>query len=272
MIVNTVDEIDPGCTDFALFSGGNDSMASTHKAHEDNDIDYAVYLDTNSGLGENLEYVKRASESQGWDLAILSSPYTLEEFALGSEDRQALGFPGPEAHSWAYNMFKRRQLGYLATRVNARPTYYSGVRTHESNNRMSNVSGQQTEADRWTWERPIHNWRDERVEQYRDDHDLPENPVTQKIGRSGDCYCGAFAHRDTEMLELEAHYPDHAEWLQELEQKVADSRDENDERCYWGFGGLSEKEIRAKLAEDDMGQMSLCSSCDIPDYPTAEDD
>jgi 3'-phosphoadenosine 5'-phosphosulfate sulfotransferase (PAPS reductase)/FAD synthetase len=272
MIVDKAEDIDPSCTDFALFSGGNDSMASTHRAYAEYDIDYTVYLDTNSGLDENLQHVKTVCNNYGWDLAILQAPITLEGFCLGSEDRQAYGFPGPASHSWAFNMFKQRQLRTLASHVDGTPRYYSGIRKHESERRMRHVDGETGEGERWMWVRPIHNWRDERVDNYRDEHDLPNNPVAEKIGRSGDCYCGAFAHRDTEMLELEAHYPDHAEWLQELEEEVADKRDESDEYCYWGFGGLSEKEIRAKLAEDDMDQMSLCSSCDIPEYPTANDD
>jgi len=117
----------------------------------------------------------------------------------------------------------------------------------------------------------VHDWRDSAMDKYRREHDLPTNPVAEKIGRSGDCYCGAYAHRDTELAELEAHYPKHADWLKDLEADVQEIHGTDEGRWYWGFGGLSEKELRAKMAADDMDQMALCSSCDVPSTPWSDD-
>jgi len=270
-VVYTVDDIDPSCTKFALFSGGNDSVVSTHLAYNKHDIDWTVYLDTNTGVPANTEHVKDVCQQYGWDLAILSSPYTLREFALGGEDRTPLGFPGPGAHSWAYNMFKERQLGYLATQLDQRPTYYCGMRMYESDRRRHLMKGSTNEEARWTWVSPVHDWRDTAMDKYRREHELPTNPVAEKIGRSGDCYCGAYAHRDTELAELEAHYPKHADWLKDLEADVQEIHGTDEGRWYWGFGGLSEKELRAKMAADDMEQMALCSSCDVPSSPWSDD-
>jgi len=250
---------------FALFSGGNDSLASTHYSMEKYDIDFVVYLDTNTGLPENREFVERVCEQYDWPLAVLSSPVTLKEFALGTEDRQALGFPGPAIHSWAYQYLKERQLQAITTHVDSTPKFYTGLRSHESDRRMSNVTGERQEAGRWVWVSPLHDWRDERVDEYRVKHDLPISPVVDAIGRSGDCYCGAYAHRDTELAELEAHYPAHAAWIKLLEEQVQKELGTDEEYSYWGFGGLSEKELRAKMAQDDANQMSLCSSCDVPE-------
>jgi diphthamide synthase (EF-2-diphthine--ammonia ligase) len=55
-VVYTVDDIDPSCTKFALFSGGNDSVVSTHLAYKKHDIDWTVYLDTNTGVPANTEH------------------------------------------------------------------------------------------------------------------------------------------------------------------------------------------------------------------------
>ena len=268
-ILTEIEDIEPTATDFALFSGGNDSVVSTHYAMQNYDIDYVVYLDTNSGLQENIDHVKDVCQSYKWPLLIAESPMTLKEFALGSDTRQALGFPGPGVHSWAYQYFKERQLGLIATQTDEKPTFYTGVRSHESERRMQNVGdGERKETDRWIWMRPINDWRDSAVDKYREDHDLPTNPVAEKIGRSGDCYCGAYANRNTELVELERHYPKHADWIKDLEQEVQDELGTDKETSYWGFGGMSETELRAKIASDDMNQMSLCSSCDVPDYPT----
>jgi 3'-phosphoadenosine 5'-phosphosulfate sulfotransferase (PAPS reductase)/FAD synthetase len=265
-----IEELPTDATDFALFSGGNDSVVSTHVAYKNYDIDYTVYLDTNTGLTENKEHVKGVCQEYGWDLLIAKSPYTLRDFVLGNENREPLGFPGPSAHSWAFQLFKERQLGYIATQTDNRPRYYAGVRQHESQRRMENVEGDTQEAYRWTWVRPIWNWRDERVDDYRAEHDLPHNPVDKKIGRSGDCYCGAYANRSTELVELEAHYPDHAEWLKEVEKEAQEQFGTDEDTSYWGFANMSEKDLRAVMADNDDNQMMLCSSCDVPNYPSPE--
>jgi len=269
-VLTEIDELPTDATDFALFSGGDDSVVSTHYAVNNYDIDYVVYLDTNTGLPANKEHVKKVCQNYKWDLLIAQSPMTLKEFALGSDSRQALGFPGPGVHSWAYQYFKERQLAAIATHTDEKPNYYTGVRSHESSRRMKNVEGERQEADRWTWVAPIHDWRDSALEKYKDEHDLPNNPVAEKIGRSGDCYCGAYANRDTELMELESEYPEHAKWLKNIEQEVQDEIGTDNDYCYWGFGGMTEKELRAKMAQDDMNQMSLCSHCDVPDYPKSD--
>jgi len=269
-VLTDIDQLPADAQHFALFSGGNDSVASTHKAYEEHPIEYTVYLDTNSGLPENKEHVKDVCERFGWDLLIAQSPVTLKEFATGTDSRQALGFPGPGIHTWAYQYFKERQLRAIATHTDVEPHFYAGVRTHESDRRMNNVDGKRDQAERWVWVNPIWDWRDSRVDDYRDEHDLPTNPVAEKIGRSGDCYCGAFANRDSELVELEAHYPEHAEWLKDLEADVQEEIGTDEDYCYWGFGDMSTKELRALMAENDDAQMPLCSSCDVPNYPTTE--
>lgn len=264
-ILTEVDQLPTDAQHFALFSGGNDSVVSTHKAYQEYPIDYVVYLDTNTGLPENKQHVKDVCKEYGWDLLIAQSPVTLKEFATGTDTRQALGFPGPGIHSWAYQYFKERQLRTITTHVDPEPHFYAGVRTHESDRRMNNVDGEVDEAPRWVWVNPIWDWRDSQVEQYRETHDLPTNSVAEKIGRSGDCYCGAFANRDAELVELEAHYPAHAEWIKEVEEEVQAKIGTDEDYCYWGFGNLSTSELRALLAKNDSEQMGLCSSCDIPD-------
>lgn len=255
---------------FALFSGGNDSVVSTHVAYKNHDIDYTVYLDTNTGLPENKEHVKEVCQEYGWDLLIAQSATTLREFALGTEDRKPYGFPGPGEHSWVFRYLKDRQLQSIATRVDERPRYYNGVRKAESNRRNSNVTGMIDKRDRVTYVNVIFNWSDRETDAYREKHDLPKNPVAERIGRSGDCFCGAYVNRDTELTELEAHYPKHADWIKDLEKDVQEELGASNKNAYWGFGNMGEKELRAKMAENDENQMMLCSSCDVPNYPSPE--
>ena len=269
-VITEIEDIDPDATDFALYSGGNDSVCSTHVAYKEYPIDYTVYLDTNTGIDENKEHVKEVCDKYNWDLVIAQSPLTLEEYVLGNGNRNALGFPGPGTHSWAFQAFKQQQLGFIATHINERPRFYSGVRSDESERRMENVEGEVQEARRWTWVSPIHDWTDEDCDDYRENKDLPTNPVAERIGKSGDCFCGAYDERNSTLVELEAHYPGHAEWLEEIEEKAKAELGTDNRGSYWGFGGMSEKELRSEIAKNDESQMKLCSSCDVPDYPKAD--
>jgi len=78
---------------------------------------------------------------------------------------------------------------------------------------------QEDQSGRWTWHAPCAEWKPADFECYREEHDLPENPLWEKIGRSGDCYCGAYANR-LELLDLEAIESDRADWLRDIESDL----------------------------------------------------
>lgn len=208
---------------YALFSGGDDSLVSTHKAIEDGDADAVLHLNTNTGLAENFEYVVDVCRHFEWPLRVEASPVSLVEMGM------KFGFPGSAYHAVAYAYLKERQLSSIAGEQSGPPDYVTGVRKFESDRRMKNVSGDGVRSEgkggRWYWVRPINDWRDEDVVEYRESHDLPRNPVAKKIHRSGDCYCGAFAHRDELFIDLYAEgYDRHATWLRAVETRVKEYR------------------------------------------------
>jgi 3'-phosphoadenosine 5'-phosphosulfate sulfotransferase (PAPS reductase)/FAD synthetase len=242
-------------THIALFSGGKDSLIATHYAFRHFPIDFVMYLDTNSGLPENLDYVKSVCDAQDWPLQIEKSPTNLREFV------KKYGFPGPSIHSWAYRYFKERQLERVAKQY-SNVIYYSGVRSAESERRFRNVEGKYNESRRWSWVNPIHHFTDDQCANYIEHFSLHVNPSYQTIGRSGDCYCGAYAHRHTELGELKEFYPHHYDFLMELESE-AEEYDLPINRKSWGWGNLNEKELRSLVAANDDEQMMLCSNCDV---------
>lgn len=251
----------------ALFSGGYDSLVMTHKVMEEGDAEAVLHLDTGTGIDENLQFVKDVCEGYGWPLYIRESKKDLVEFA------KDWGFPTAAAHSWAYRYFKEHTLGRFTTELENYPHYYTGVRSAESERRKINVTEEYQDHpnDRWTWVAPIMDWTDQDCHDYRERHDLPENPVAENICRSGECYCGAFAHRDEELLQLEAHYPEHYDWLMDVEAEVQEEIGTTDAYSWWGSEGLSSKELRALIAENDDQQMFLCQNCG-PAYPVKEGD
>jgi len=242
-------------THIALFSGGKDSLVATHYAYQHFPIDFVAYLDTNSGLPDNEQYVIDVCEKQRWELQIYQSPMDLEEFV------QRYGFPGPAVHSWAFRYFKERQLEKMAREYES-VIFYSGVRKSESNRRSHNVKGKYSSDRRWDWVSPIVHFTETECKDYIEGHGLRVNPLYDTIGRSGDCYCGAFAHRTTELGELKEYYSDHYEWIKNIEKK-AKKWNLDSPKNKWGWGGLSSAELRAELAKDDDLQRTLCSNCDI---------
>lgn len=240
---------------FALFSGGDDSLASTHFAMTEGPAEEVLHLDTRSGIPANQEYVRETCDEFGWPLLVEKAPLTLYEFAV------KWGFPGTAAHSWAYRWFKERCLRNVATRIDPKPRYVTGVRRHESERRMTTVSGPRDEYDQWVFLNPFWDYRDEALADYRQDHGLPRNPVAKVLHRSGECGCGSFAHRDEELLLFEAHFPDYYDWLMAVEGYVQLEIGRGEPYCFWGHGGLPSKELRALMARHDTPQMTLCDSC-----------
>lgn len=207
---------------YAMFSGGYDSLVATWLAMERGAADTVLHIDTGTGIPENQEWVVEVCEEFGWPLRIERSSYSLEEVA------KKYGFPGTSAHQWIYAYLKERCLRNVADLHDdleardgwAYPRFYTGVRESESEQRLENFAGEVQEGERWTWYAPIYDMDKPDVDEFIEEHGLPRNPVADKIHRSGECYCGAYANRDEELLILEAEYEHHYEWLMEVEERV----------------------------------------------------
>jgi len=246
---------------FVLFSGGNDSLATTHyimeREREQYPVESVVYLDTGIGLPENKKYVKEVCEEYDWPLEIVETPKDYSEIV------KEHGFPGPQSHRYMYIWLKERALAALNRRdkyYGTRCGLYTGVRKHESKRRMGHVE-EKNEGDMFNWYAPLFDWTDEDVSEYRKNNSLPENPAYDKIHRSGDCFCGAYANRDEELIDLQAHYPDMFEKLMEIEEAVKEELGEDKTISYWGHGGRNEIDLYSDF--DTIGKEFLCSSCEI---------
>ena len=239
---------------YALFSGGHDSLVSTHKAMTDGDAEAVVHIDTGIGIPETKEFVKDTCNRHGWDLYIVSSDHDYEDIVLEEQ------FPGPAVHIIMYSKLKERALRNVARWHDHKPVLITGVRKDESDRRFRNVESR-TEAGMWIWEANILEWSQRDVDAYIDNHDLQRSPVKQTYHHSGECLCGASDNRTEELTLLEAHYPETAERIKELEAKVQEKHGADDPRSYWAHGDMDDHRLRALLADNDESQMMLCASC-----------
>lgn len=246
--------------DIAMFSGGYDSLVSTHYVMEELGGDVVLHIDTGTGIDENMEYVRFVCNWFGWDLEIIEPDVSLEEFAI------QYGFPKAAAHSWIYRNLKQNPLSKFVTQIeHDKPSFYTGVRRNESERRMRNVTAERQESDdgRWWWESPISDFSDEDIVEYIVEYGLPRNPVCESIGRSGECFCGAYADRFSELLTLEEDYPDHYRWILDIESRVQGEIGIDEDYCYWGSSGMSSDDLEELMeAEDNEPDMEMCVDCE----------
>jgi len=246
--------------DIAMFSGGYDSLVATHYAMEQLDCDAVLHIDTGTGIDENREFVEFVCDWFGWPLEIVTPNKTLDEFA------EEFGFPKAPAHSWIYRYLKEHPLSSFVTDLECdKPSFYTGVRKHESSRRMENVSSETQEmwGGRWFWEAPIADFTTEDLVAYIVEHGLPRNPVAETIGRSGECFCGAYADRFSELLTLKDHYPEQYQWIMETEEEVQEEIGTDEDHCYWGTSGMSSDDLQELMdGEDAESDMLMCVDCE----------
>jgi len=235
-------------TDVILLSGGQDSTAAAYRTAAEHDPDLVAYLDTGTGLPAVREHCERVADDLGLQLWTLRTHEQYEDMV------QEYGFPGPASHQYAYIKLKERQLGKLATLTGDELHLWTGVRRDESQRRMGQVEEVQR-ADRWTWHAPLHDWSKAEVVEYIEEVGAPEADLWETLGRSGDCFCGAYGSPE-ELLDLRAAgYDDHAAWLESLEENVY----RDDEKGRWAWAALSDVEARAERVSSDVAP--LCSDC-----------
>jgi len=241
---------------YALFSGGHDSLVSTHKSMLAGYTDTVLHIDTGIGIPETREYVERVCDEKGWPLEVVSSDFDYEDIV------REYRFPGPGVHIIMYSKLKERALRKVAGWHDDKPHFWTGVRKYESVRRFRNLTEREEEREQWVWHAPILLHTQEEVDDWIDSAGLPRSPVKQTFHHSGECLCGAFGNRTEELVLLEAHYPKTADRIKELEEGVRELHGDEDPRSYWAHGGMSGTDLRALLADHDDAQMMLCASCE----------
>lgn len=242
----------PGAPAYALFSGGHDSLCSTHVAMTNGYAREVVHVNTGIGIEETREFVRETCERFGWPLNELHPPVAYDDLVIEH------GFPGPAGHTLMYRRLKERCLAEFARdRKNYRGAslvYVTGIRSQESERRMR---GQQTEWQHapklgWTWRAPILHWLKSDCNAYIAEHGLPRNPVVDVLHMSGECLCGSFA-KPGERAEIAGWFPAADSRIAALEERVKAS---GNPACVWGRRPPNVG--RGQLDFDGM----LCTDCE----------
>lgn len=237
-----------------LFSGGCDSLVSTHvaaKLCEKYGYDFVVgFIDTTIGLPETFEFVRKVCERYGWKFEILKSGYDYTELV------KRWGFPGLN-YRWCMVWLKLKAL-YNYTKKVRRPLFISGVRKDESRRRLRLADEGKIKVfmkDHGAgFLNLILNWSEADVWDYIVNNDLPINPVSEKLHFSGDCFCGAFSSKG-EIMKLKEYFPHMFERLCKIEEDVNKIRRRR-EPLRWGL--YNYKGIRYWKKQESLKQF-ICS-------------
>jgi 3'-phosphoadenosine 5'-phosphosulfate sulfotransferase (PAPS reductase)/FAD synthetase len=217
LIAQALTTYQPACL-LALFSGGHDSVVSTHIAAQHPAFRAVVHINTGIGIEQTREYVRQICHDQGWPL--------IEEHAPDDwYDHNCLtaGMPGgPVQHGIMYQRLKddqvRRVVRHHQRHRGDTVGLVTGIRQAESDRRMR-VHPEPIQRERaQLWINPILSWTATDVSTYMADVGLPRNPVVDHLHRSGECLCGALA--DPQELDWIAFwYPEVAARIRALEHE-----------------------------------------------------
>jgi 3'-phosphoadenosine 5'-phosphosulfate sulfotransferase (PAPS reductase)/FAD synthetase len=237
------------------FSGGNDSTVLGHLFKDT--VTHAAHVRTGIGIAETTQYVQDVTAAWGVPLIIRDPPpgCTYEELVL------EFGFPGPGFHYKMFQRLKERALrqvrkDFVATPRKERVIFIAGRRRAESE-RRKDIPLLETEGS-ILWSSPLALWTKLDMTTYRlMQRDVPMNRVSELIGMSGECLCGAFA-KPGELDAVGAHFPAMREYIKALEAKVT-AAGHTHPLNVWGHG----QRVPSQGESDEVGK--FCTSCTTQD-------
>ena len=245
---------------WAMFSGGDDSLATAIVTSQARGFAGCLHIDTGIGIPETQQFVIETCRRHGWPLKIYRAKHygqNYEELAI------AHGFPGPGAHWRMYVRLKERALrAFIREHKDTHRDRFvlsTGARLTESERRMGHVQQVRREGVK-VWVNPIDTWSKADCHDVITAAGVPRNPVVELLHMSGECLCGCFAKPD-ELKEIALWYPHVAERIRALEQRVAVTKPR---ACQWGHRPQRERK-RQPAARDSAGRRvgPLCQQCEL---------
>ncbi len=252
-----------------LYSGGNDSTLLAHLMRHR--ATHAAHANTGIGVEETREFVRETC--RGWGLPLIE-----KHPPAGSTFRDLVldqGMPGPAHHWKMYQRLKERSLRQVRGELvkdprKERVVFLAGRRRTESARRIAVPVAERVGST--VWVSPLVLWTKMDMNTYRIMRgDVPRNQVADTLHMSGECLCGAFAHKG-ELEEIGMWYPQVREQIERLEAEVLATGKFPAWRCRWGWGadkelitslsrsGMSDDEVAALFTRSVSGP--LCTTCD----------
>lgn len=204
---------------YAGFSGGRDSIATVHWMMNNVPGTEVVHFNTGIGIERSRVFVRETCASYGWKLHEIRAK---EDCGQDYEELvKRFGFPGPDGHGMMYARLKERAVRLLVKRSkknrNDKVLIATGIRHDESLRRMQYATREVNTVGAQVWANPIYWWTKEQRDAYIAEHNLPVNLIAEQLGMSGECLCGAYAHKGEKELVRKV-CPSTASELDRIEQ------------------------------------------------------
>lgn len=262
IVLPAIEEHRPVAT-YALISGGGDSTAVARWAVEHLRLDGLLHLNTTIGVEETREFVRWYARELGVPLI----EEARDDHGNGYEEMlRTFGFPGPGFHGLPYARLKERPLRRVLRRAkdghtrSSKVALISGVRREESERRMG-LSEPVGQVGSQLWINPFFDYSGGQLAAYRSEAGVPVNDVAAMLGKSGECFCGAFA-KPGELEDTTAlGFPAVEREVRRLEGVL---RRDGHPACRWGERPprrIAEQQRKAGQLELVNPAMPMCVGC-----------
>lgn len=204
-------------------SGGKDSLRVTDWSMENIPGCEVFHINTGIGCERTRVYVRKLCKGRGWPLHEIRA---LEHCGQNYDDLvKERGFPGPDLHQKMYDRLKGRAVALMVRRAKYGHSRYSnvmlisGVQYDDSKKRMVYAGREIDRVGSQLWVNPFYWSPKHERDAYIAERALPINPVTRKLGMSGECGCGAYA-QPGELERWRAVDPEFGARIDRLSQEV----------------------------------------------------
>lgn len=200
----------------AGFTGGSDSLVLVHLLSELKIPFRPFFCNTGIGVFEQWEFIRQYCKDNQWDLIEQNVVYrTYKQMVLLN------GFPGPAMHRIMYQNLKEKSIVFINNQHNKKALILTGVRLSESERRKINITDEVQTNNKLgiTWVSPIMNWDDDDKNEYLEERKIKKSTVSECLGLSGECLCGAYAKKG-ELQKLKEFYPATYKVIADLEETL----------------------------------------------------
>jgi 3'-phosphoadenosine 5'-phosphosulfate sulfotransferase (PAPS reductase)/FAD synthetase len=241
---------------FAMLSGGNGSVPTVAWAMANVPGCQVAHLNTGIGIERGRQWCRDLCSERGWPV---------REFHAPKDSSRSLvlryGFPGPDGHALMYQRLKERAIWELMREAkkghkrSAKVLFITGIRHADSVVRTGYAGREVNKYRGQVWANPMYWWTDEQMGAYRAASGIPPNPVAEELGMSGECGCGAFAHKG-ELKRWEKVDPSFGVTIRQLEAECLARG------MTWGWEGRPPKGgFNPDQGMLDLPAMPLCTNC-----------
>jgi len=251
---------------YCLFSGGKDSVCVADFIATNYPDRFAGVVFTNTGIGtqKTRQWVLEYCKEREWPLEMTWAHRSYYSFVM------KFGFPGPQVHRMVMGFLKYQTWYYFMKwkiGLGEKACFISGVRKKESQARDKIKIYTRKPIDTDThlvFCKPFLYKNGEQLWKYFAENDLKKSPAYTWFDKSGECWCGAFAH-PWELKMLEKHDPLTFNTIKNLEKQIQIHGSEHAKQFpKWGHStGADQAELQTTLEQFNVNEDYCGESCII---------